>query len=415
MDDWMTARLGSRARRGTRSAWRRASRCSFHPSSHPSHAFIHPRRNLISRIDSRIAVCTAAVLVLVCGLWRWFSMREQPQVSQAAPQQFEEAAPVEPAPIRRAAQLRVERSGVPPPTAGPTRERVRRTVAQAVGRRNLPWDVLEALEREYKRAATAPMARPKVFRDIMAYARPIAEKGPTAEQRHEALQLIFRCHAQLGEPLKAQQAFLAYADALGAEAKSRAREAGRAQTEADAAATRVTAEALLAEAGRSYDAKDLMVALSYCDVLLTRYPGTEVAARAQMLVGRHYDLNGQPSQAIAAFRAAIKHAPQSKAAMRARVSLPAALGNCGRPGEAAQAWLDVAELATTDSRKANRYYNAAVVLASCGKRHYPRAIQMLRMVIEKFPAAPYARIARRRLRRLELEIEDDILRNAPLP
>lgn len=160
---------------------------------------------------------------------------------------------------------------------------------------------------------------------------------------------------------------------------------------------------------------DRGLALSYCDVLMARYPGSEPALLAQVIVAEHCARLRLPTQSAQAFLSMIRAAPDSAIAMRARVSLPAALANAGRREEAVEAWLAFARASSSERRKASGYCNAGLALAALGPRHYPRAIKLFRVVLAECPDTGSAELAAMKLASIEKEIERDILSPGAVP
>ena len=111
--------------------------------------------------------------------------------------------------------------------------------------------------------------------------------------------------------------------------------------------------------------------MSYTDVILTRYPGTESAREAHNLIGECYRKTDQPHLAARQYKAVIAEAPDSAAALRARALLPSALLDAQRPDEAAEAWVAYSASATDMQEKAWGYYCAGKTLSLRGPKYRP--------------------------------------------
>jgi len=170
-----------------------------------------------------------------------------------------------------------------------------------------------------------------------------------------------------------------------------------------------TASAIYRGIRRLIEGNDRVLGRSLCDVLVTRYPGTEFALDARVLIAAYHCQFREFTAAVETYRAVIEDAPDSLPASRARAGLPSALFKAGRHDEAVQAWVDYGEAGDSDKQRACGYYNAASMLVIRGRRHYPQAMRLYRTVVTKYPAVNYARAARARLARLEKQIEGDVL------
>lgn len=275
--------------------------------------------------------------------------------------------------------------------------------------------MLAVLEAENERAGKTRGPPRRSLQQVVARAGTLAARCAGTQRELRALRLIYKSHLQLGDRKAAQQAFLRYADAFGGQIRAGELAAGCLRARAEAKARSTTARTIAQEAERLASQGDHGLALSYCDVLMARYPGSEPALLAQVIVAEHCARLRLPTQSAQAFLSMIRAAPDSAIAMRARVSLPAALANAGRREEAVEAWLAFARASSSERRKASGYCNAGLALAALGPRHYPRAIKLFRVVLAEYPDTGSAELAAMKLASIEKEIERDILSPGAVP
>ncbi len=359
----------------------------------------HDHRRATWRRRARLgwaACAAAAVLALAIGLWRdppWLHRADDPHPPTWA--HLARGGPAD----------RIERPADGPARPGPGTPRP----VVGPGEPDDPTKALDLLDGKFEEAKGAPKASRRALAEVLARADDIATGRPGSAEAARALALASRCHTELADRRKAQEAFLAYADARGGRARANALARGLAEPEAARHAEITAARVILGEAARRFTQGDRIAALSYCDVAMTRYPGKPPAWQAQVLVAEHYLKLGDDARGAELLEAVVRQAPQTKAAMLARMSLPSALFNAGRREEAARAWIDYARACKSRNGQANGYYNAATMLVACGKRHCPSAIGILKMVAEKYPESPFARRAKRKLGSIHKAIEDEIL------
>jgi len=229
-------------------------------------------------------------------------------------------------------------------------------------------------------------------------------KWPDCKERADLLLFMARVYEHVGDMANATKCFLEYANELGRRAKRFVTDQGGSYAEADIACTSSTAGAIMAEAGRAFGERDFIVAFTYCDYVLSRYPGSDNARKAQYITARCYDETRQPHQAIELFQTVIKAAQDSSEAMNARTWLPSLQFNVGRQSEAIATWLEYSEKATNDNEKACGYCNAGVLTAARGISFYPDAIKLLEIVEQNYPTSNYAAQARAMKRKLLEEI-----------
>ena len=105
----------------------------------------------------------------------------------------------------------------------------------------------------------------------------------------------------------------------------------------------------------------------------------------------------------------IAEAPESPAAMRARMSLPSALANAGREADAVNTWLAYSEVSQDPEDKAMGYYNAAMMLAGQGNEHYPEAMMLGKKVLEEYPKSRYLPYVKSMMEWLKTETQVDLI------
>jgi len=360
------------------------------------------------RLLRRIVTSAAAVLLVTAGVVYWFTFgarREReatgrlPEVAQTAPK----GDPPVPRPVEllREAQVSLvvaEASMAPKPSA----EEAVRTAKDAKA-------ALALLEAEFERAKASEHPGTVALEEVVAAARAFIERSRGTREMEGALLLLSRCHAEMADPQKAQEAFLAYADALGRRVTSEAiSKEGRDPADAQATGESATAGIILQEAARLFRERDKLMGVSYCDIVVGRYRGSHPAWVALVMVGDHYGAIRQPAQAIQTYQAVLREAPIGSTAWNmAYMGLPTALLNAGRGDEAVQALMDYARTTTSRDAKAGAYYNAGAMLALRGK--HAQAVAMYRTAVERYPGTSGARVAQRALGELQKKLERDLI------
>ena len=359
-----------------------------------------------------VACAAAGVVLLAIGAWAALSQRRRsPSPPSVAAHPQREPETVTPTPSTRITFDADVRSIVQQPAidAAPREGPAWATAPATFSRWAEAGTALNALAARAGAARRVSDQAPGALEQVIADAGALRARWPDCREALDALALISRCYALLGEKELARAAFFAYADALGAQARARALAAGRDETEAEAQAQDVTANVIACEAARLFREKTHLLALSYCDVLVARYDGTEPGWTARVMVGQYYQRHHLPGRAVKAFRSVIQETPHSAAGMTARMSLPPALFKAGHQDEAVHAWVDYAHACPSEEGKANGYYNAGALLAFRGARFYPQAIAMYRKVLHDYPNTPCASVAQSALAGVEKEIERQIL------
>lgn len=366
------------------------------------------------------SVCAAAaVLVLGLGLWLWLSRSEPAEPARSlALHPLPEPTTSTPQPSASRSDGHVTSDEVTqvvqrPEGSPATARRLQPTLAERVVEAADVPKVLALLKKEYERAKEAPKESEDLLEQILIHAEALAAKSTDSEHEPEALRLIYHCHLQLADRKAAQQAFLAYADRLGAQAKARAQTQGVTENDAASREAVAAANAIHRETRRLMIGHDRVLGRSLCDVLVTRYPGTEFALDAQVLIGEHHLKLREPRRAADVFLAVIRAAPDGRGAARARIALASALFKAGKPDEAVEAWMDYVVAATSDDQRACGYSNAGVLLTVRGPHYYPQAMTMYQTILEKYPQTHYARLARVRLGKLQKQIEAEVLGMEP--
>ena len=339
------------------------------------------------------ACAAAAVLVVGLGLWWGLSVREATPLARRA----------------RLVSTPTDEVTAAGTVASPEPASKQPADDRAFASTNKPKQALELLEAELAACASAPRVARGAFDRIIAMAEALRARWPGSAEAVAALKVISRCHTEMGDERQAREAFLAYADARGALAQAAALGEGYSPSDAKGRADALTADVIRGEALRRLMHKDYLTGMSYCDVLLTRYPGTEVALRARYMTARCYRETRRGEQAIAAYQAVIDQAPDSTLAMNPRTWLPSLLFNAGRREAAVATWLEYGELSSDYKEKACGYCNAGVLEAARGAPHHPEAIRLFRVVVDEYPGSAYARQAKAMIAKLSRDIDDQIL------
>jgi len=269
------------------------------------------------------------------------------------------------------------------------------TLKERVARLRDPQQALTLLREQYERAKRAYSQ--EALQETLDAAISLADDCRHTRHWCPALRLVYRCHLQLGDRDAAQQAFLAYAEAVGEQAGP------------DGQAEGATAKAIMDEAVRLFNQSDALGAMRLCEVLSARYEGKEPGRWGRTLTGVRYAKMGMAAEAAKVLTEVVSEAPESPAAMRARLSLPKVLFEAGRKDEAVAACLDRARYAREPRERAAGHYHAAMVLLRIGPSRRAEALRLLRKVADEHPDTAYGRKAKERLAAAHRDIERQIL------
>lgn len=140
-----------------------------------------------------------------------------------------------------------------------------------------------------------------------------------------------------------------------------------------------------------------MTAVSYADVLIARYPGSEASRNARNVLGEWYHAAEQPQIAVREFQTAIAESPDSPEALHARSRLPGALFDAQRTDEAIQAWLDYGAAATDSNQKAWALLAAGETLSILQPKRRAEAVRLLQTVVRQYPESRSVAQAQARL------------------
>jgi tetratricopeptide (TPR) repeat protein len=190
------------------------------------------------------------------------------------------------------------------------------------------------------------------------------------DERMNAKGLLVDAYEQIGEKDTARAAFEEYLDCL-----ERRCGAAKAAEETFRVANRLF-----------YDQRDRLGALAYCDLLLTRYPDSDLADAARYMTCQYYELEGFPDQAVANYR---KLSETSKGfGWQASLGVQRVLYNSGKQ-EKAFAEVD-GMIAKHPENRAYLYYHKGMILQAAGATYYPAAVRAYKTVIEEYPKTAYA-------------------------
>ena len=290
----------------------------------------------------------------------------------------------------------------PTPPVGGDAGRTRSALVAAFERAAGAAEALALLQGAFE--AAKANQREGDLREILSLCDGVISRWNDTPEGLEARKLIARCHEQMGGPVQAHAAFLAYADEAGAR-YGRHEQHAKCASGMERAGFGVTSTLILGEARRLLDSRDYLPSIAYADLLIMRYPDTEVAREARALVGVSHLLTRQPDEAVAVFQSIIDEAPNGPAARNVATILPSALFNAGRPEAAAKAWICQAERCSNADERARGYYNAAALLSAYGERFHSESRALFRRVIEQYPTSPDVAQARVALERFEQELQ----------
>ena len=367
----------------------------------------------------RAALAAASLLTIGLGLWHLLGPRPSRQADFPASLAAVSACRQPPVPVAPAASPKTRPSGVttsriavpPRPGARAVAEsgakipRSTEIAAPADG----PEQTLRRLNVEFATAKAARNLSEERFGEIIVAAKALAERWPTSDEAPKALLLVSRCYTEMADPKQAQEAFLAYADALGSRERRLWAGGVLRKEEIEARAHVQTVQAILNEARRLFEQADYLLSMSYCDVLQVRYPGQEAAGQAQILVAQYYQKMHQHVQAIEMLQGLIRAAPGTLAARGARALLPHSLCYLGRAQEAVRVCMENARSAERLDEKANWYHYAALYLVDSGQRFYPEAIKVLQTALRECPGSRYEFLVKGLLARTQAKAEREIL------
>ena len=338
----------------------------------------------------------AAAVALWAGMVWWFGgfaalfgAKPSSPVAQA-PGPTTPGTPVSPSPVTTPAAS-------PAPVASPAEPD---PLVKAFDAIDQPSKALALLRKTFQAEKNRPDADLRRFATVLRLCERLRERWPESGESLAAMKLISRCHTQRAEPRLARDTFLAYADEAGRRAQRR-EPLKDTEGRADAAvAQRVTGRLIVLEAERHASLNDGMTAMTYCDLALTRYPGSDAARKATYIMAQYCLRRRLFAEAARLLLTIIEEAPGSDLARLARGDLPSALFNSGRRDEAVKAWLAYAELAESPADKACGQLNAGVLAVARGGAHLDQARKIFRAVARQFPHTPYAETARAELARL---------------
>lgn len=272
-------------------------------------------------------------------------------------------------------------------------------------------DALTLLQESYNKAKQNKFVGSFVYKQIIKSANELIDRWPNSKEAVESNLLSSRCYTEIAEHNNARDAFIMYADAAGKYERQKALLLNICEQDANTKQETMTSSLIRKEADRLYEQKDYLSALSFYDILLTRYPNTNVGQYSLYQVATYYECIGQNKQAEQTLKLLINKYPNSKWANEALLSLPVVLFNLGHSNEAIETWQDIANAASTPKDKGCGYYNAGVLLVSRGKAFYPEAIRYFKMAIEQSPNTIYARCSEDMLGKLTNEMMDGVLEN----
>ena len=236
-------------------------------------------------------------------------------------------------------------------------------------------DAIELLKRQYDKAKSDPMGGD--FKELIALCEKLASCWPNTWAAIKAQDLTSKCYAQMGNPKKSQEVYLAYAEALGA---------------MPGQGPKRCLEAIAREADRLfYFEKDYLGALSYYDILLAQYPDTEDAYRAEYMVGRYYEAIEQPIEAVQAYERLLAKSIPSALAAKAYQSLSQAYTSAKKYEKAIAVLKTFAGKFKDDNSQVHAYMKIGMIQYARGEMYCPDAIAALSVIKDKYPKHAYAK------------------------
>jgi len=218
-----------------------------------------------------------------------------------------------------------------------------------------------------------------------------------------ATRAMAECYLHLGLVDDYYSCFIQYAESLGTQDTASKKQSISLGADSAAKGGGPTAEALFREAGRLLASQEYIMALRFYDLVMSRYRGAQVAARAHLQQGYLYSQMNLRKEAAEAYETLIADAPDSPSAQEAIRRLPYIRFNLGLKREAVTEALRIASQAHTAQEQADAQLCAGQLLASQPDR-VADAVAALRKVTNNHPGTPAARKAQRSLGELQLRM-----------
>jgi len=239
------------------------------------------------------------------------------------------------------------------------------TLSDRVSSAKFAGDALSLLKDELENAKVKSEPSEPRFSEIIRISEMTLKKWGVTADSAEAWLLVSRSNTEMAKVEDARNAFLAYADAVD-----------------ETSSYLDASDVILKEMDGLFRKKDYLESLHYCDVLMTRYPGTPVAIRARIRAADYYASQGSPDQAIKEYVRAASEGNETEFAVTAREKAALVLANAGRIQDAIE-MISLAEASTSnDFRKAELAYFKATIYRGTGD--YVSCLRVTKELLENF-------------------------------
>ena len=248
-----------------------------------------------------------------------------------------------------------------------------------------PKEAFDLLKAAYN-AKKARMDIPdQEYHEIINLAQKLKERWPVTCEACDGIQLSSRCWTRLGEPQKARESYVAYAEYKGELEKTNTLAGGKSIEEAEVVFADNVSRELMSEANGLFNQKEYVQALSYCDLVMTRFPKHERSMEALQMFARYAVSQKQYDEAVLAYERILEQSPDSRFGRLAKEALPRVLIGAGRISEASQRLMSYSQETQTDAEAARFTCRAAQALATGNEKERQEALRLYEQVITKYP------------------------------
>lgn len=207
---------------------------------------------------------------------------------------------------------------------------------------------------------------------------------------HDVRLVAHGCQVQLGNRDAARSAYMDYVDGRREEAYQDALQSGKDEKTAAAVADTVARTAYSQKAHTLMAKRDHLEAIAYCDILMTRHPGSREAIGAHKLLGDYYLASSQPEEALREYRKVVAQSDDRRLVNATYEKLSRAAFNHGRREEAIEILDEYQAKVSSVQLKAKAGFLAGFYLCGDGEESLPDAVQRFRGVMNAYPDTSYA-------------------------
>lgn len=223
----------------------------------------------------------------------------------------------------------------------------------------------------------------------------MAKDARGADERVDTAKLLVVVLEQSGEADSARAAFGTYLDCV----------------EQRDGLERAESVAYRKAEGIFYGQRDYLQGLAYYDLMLARYPEGRRADEARYMVCRYYELTGELSAALEAYRALGEQEKGTPVGRRTDEKIVTVLYNMGKREEA---YAKLQEDASKYPQEAGWiHFRTGMLMKAEGRPRYAEAVRQFQIVIEKYPQSTYVPDAKRFLADMRRDIVNDMTMDSP--